>query len=129
MAPLANYRQETLPDHPHADLGAGHRPWTSLLLASERDSPETVGVAARSPLGIEGHLAHSIKRRVLPLLVARQVFDEMPAAYQKRLIVDSKTELVFESNGAGRRVSRIISVPSKPPRGKKGDVLLDELGS
>ncbi len=61
------------------------------------------------------------------VLVARQVFDEMPAAYQKRLIVDSKTELVFESNGSGRRVSRIISVPSKPPRGKKGDVLLDEL--
>jgi len=61
------------------------------------------------------------------VLVARQVFDEMPAAYQKRLIVDSKTELVFESNGSGRRVSRIISVPSKPPRGKKGDVLLDEI--
>ncbi len=61
------------------------------------------------------------------VLVARQVFEEMPAAYQKRLVVDSKTELVFESNAAGRCVSRIISVPSKPPRGKKGDVLLDEL--
>ena len=56
------------------------------------------------------------------VLVARQVFEEMPAAYQKRLVVDSKTELVFESNAAGRRISRIISVPSKPPRGKKGDV-------
>ena len=61
------------------------------------------------------------------VLVARQVFEELPAPYQKRLVVDSKTELVFESNGSGRRVSRIISVPSKAPRGKKGDVLLDEL--
>lgn len=61
------------------------------------------------------------------VLVARQVFEEMRTAYKKRLVVDAKTELVFESNSPGRRVSRIISVPSKPPRGKKGDVLLDEL--
>jgi hypothetical protein len=61
------------------------------------------------------------------ILIARQVFDELPLAYQKRLVVDSKTELAFESNGSGRRLSRILSVPSKPPRGKKGDCYLDEL--
>ena len=61
------------------------------------------------------------------ILIARQVFDELPLAYQKKLIVDSKTELAFESNSSSNRISRIISVPSKPPRGKKGDVLLDEL--
>ena len=61
------------------------------------------------------------------ILIARQVFEEMPLAYQKRLVTDSKTELAFESNAKGRRISRILSVPSKPPRGKKGDVLLDEL--
>ena len=61
------------------------------------------------------------------ILVARQVFEELPLAYQKKLVVDSKTELAFESNAPGRRVSRILSVPSKAPRGKKGDVLLDEL--
>ncbi len=61
------------------------------------------------------------------ILIARQVFEELPLAYQKRLVVDSKTELAFESNGAGRRLSRILSVPSKPPRGKKGDCYLDEL--
>lgn len=61
------------------------------------------------------------------ILLARQVFEEMPAAYQKRLVTDAKTELAFESNGAGRRLSCIISVPSKAPRGKKGDILLDEL--
>ena len=61
------------------------------------------------------------------ILTARQVFEEIPTAFQKRLSVDSKTELVFESNASARRVSRIISVPSKPPRGKKGDIVLDEL--
>jgi phage FluMu gp28-like protein len=61
------------------------------------------------------------------ILTARQVYEDIPTACQKRLSVDSKTELVFESNASGRRVSRIISVPSKPPRGKKGDIVLDEL--
>jgi hypothetical protein len=36
-------------------------------------------------------------------------------------------ELAFESNGAQHGLSRIISHPSKAPRGKKGDVVLDEL--
>jgi hypothetical protein len=61
------------------------------------------------------------------ILVARQVHEELPLAYQKRLVVDSKTELAFESNGATKRLSRILSHPSKAPRGKKGDVYLDEL--
>lgn len=61
------------------------------------------------------------------ILIARQVHEEMPLAYQKRLVVDSKTELAFESNGAAKRISRILSHPSKAPRGKKGDVYLDEL--
>lgn len=60
-------------------------------------------------------------------LVARQVYEEMPLAFQKKLITDAKTELAFESPGRGRHLSRIISVPSKAPRGKKGDVFLDEL--
>ena len=38
------------------------------------------------------------------ILVARQVHEELPLAYQKRLIVDSKTELAFESNGATKRL-------------------------
>lgn len=61
------------------------------------------------------------------ILVARQVHEELPLAFQKKLIVDSKTELAFESNGAHQRLSRILSNPSKAPRGKKGDVYLDEL--
>jgi phage FluMu gp28-like protein len=60
-------------------------------------------------------------------LVARQVHEDLPLAYQKKLVTDAKTELAFESNSAHRRLSRILSVPSKAPRGKRGDILLDEL--
>jgi hypothetical protein len=41
--------------------------------------------------------------------------------------VNSKAELAFESNAAHKRLARIISVPSKAPRGKKSDIYLDEL--
>jgi hypothetical protein len=58
---------------------------------------------------------------------ARQLAEELPLAYRKRLVADSKTELGFLSNGAAKRVSRILSLPSKAPRGRRGDVYLDEL--
>jgi phage FluMu gp28-like protein len=61
------------------------------------------------------------------ILTARQAFEELPPAYQKKLVVDSKSELAFESSSPGKPISRIISVPSKAPRGKKGDTVLDEL--
>ncbi len=58
---------------------------------------------------------------------ARQLAEELPLAFRKKLVTDSKTELGFLSNAASKRVSRIISNPSKAPRGKKGDLYLDEL--
>ncbi len=60
--------------------------------------------------------------------VARQLYEELPAPYRKRLVTDTRTELEFETNSGTRRGrSRIVSVPSKPPRGKHGTVYLDEL--
>jgi phage FluMu gp28-like protein len=61
------------------------------------------------------------------IVTARQLFEELPAAYQKKLVIDSRTELAFESNRSKGGLSRIISVPSKPPRGRRGDIYLDEL--
>jgi len=58
---------------------------------------------------------------------ARQIAEELPLAYRKKCVVDSKTELGYLSNGTSKRVSRIISNPSKAPRGKRGDAYLDEL--
>lgn len=56
-----------------------------------------------------------------------QLHDELPLEYQKKKAVDSKLEIAFESNSGHKRISRIISSPSKAPRGKKGDIYLDEL--
>ncbi len=60
------------------------------------------------------------------ILTARQIHEALPLAYQKRIRHDSKTELVFESNGPRKQESRILSAPSKAPRGKTADVFLDE---
>jgi len=58
---------------------------------------------------------------------ARAVHEDLPLAYQKRLAVDTKTELAFEPRTGGRRhQSRMISLPAKAPRGKDGDCYLDE---
>lgn len=57
----------------------------------------------------------------------QQMHEELPLEYQKRRVVDSKLEIAFSSNSASSRTSRIISNPSKAPRGKKGDIYLDEL--
>jgi phage FluMu gp28-like protein len=60
------------------------------------------------------------------ILIARQIHEGLPLAYQKRIKHDSKTELAFESNSAQKGESRILSAPSKAPRGKSADVYLDE---
>lgn len=58
---------------------------------------------------------------------AAQLHEELPLEFQKKKVVDSKLELGFRSNSSSKRVSRIISHPSRAPRGKKGDIYLDEL--
>lgn len=57
----------------------------------------------------------------------KQLHEELPLEFQRKLVVDSKLELGFKSNRSSGRVSRIISNPSKAPRGKTGDIYLDEL--
>ncbi len=61
------------------------------------------------------------------ILTVKEVHESLPLEYQKKISVDAKTELVFESNSASGKPSRISSFPSKPPRGRKGDIVLDEL--
>ncbi len=58
---------------------------------------------------------------------AAQLHEELPLEFQKKKVVDSKSELGFRSNSSNKRISRIISNPSRAPRGKKGDIYLDEL--
>ncbi len=79
----------------------------------------------------EGHnslfVSYNFEEAKERILLARQIHEDLPLAFQKRLVNDTKSELTFQSNGPRKGLSRIISHPSKAPRGLKGDLALDEL--
>ncbi len=56
---------------------------------------------------------------------AREFYDSIPKRYKKKVIHQTSTMLEFEDVG-GKTTSRLISLPCRPPRGKNGDVCLDE---
>lgn len=57
---------------------------------------------------------------------AKQFYDSIPDCdAKKKLIVDNKSMLVFQDKN-GITQSRLISIPCRPPRGKGGDISLDE---
>jgi len=57
---------------------------------------------------------------------AKQFYDSMPNCdAKKKLITDNKSMLCFQDKN-GITQSRLISIPCRPPRGKGGDISLDE---
>lgn len=56
---------------------------------------------------------------------ARQFYDSIPNRYKKKLVHQTATMLEFEDVGS-KTTSRLISLSCRPPRGKNGDVCLDE---
>ncbi len=58
---------------------------------------------------------------------AKLLYDTLPLKFKRNLIVDNKHSLEFEDS-TGRKRTRLISHPQRPPRGKGGhvDVYLDE---
>lgn len=58
---------------------------------------------------------------------AKQFYDSIPRQYKKKLIHQTATMLEFEDVG-GKTTSRLISLPCRPPRGRNGDICLDEFG-
>lgn len=59
------------------------------------------------------------------LMIARRAYESLPLGMRKTLVTDTKTEMSFAGSRGGE--SRIVVHPSKAPRGRKGDVYLDEL--
>lgn len=60
---------------------------------------------------------------------AKQFYDSIPDCdAKKKLIVDNKSMLVFQDK-SGITQSRLISIPCRPPRGKGGDISLDEFAT
>ena len=89
------------------------------------------GGAGPQPLARQLHgrvfVSYNLDDAKVKIATARQLYEELPLAFQKKLVSDSKTELAFGSNSGQQRISRIISNPSKAPRGRTGDTYLDEL--
>ena len=56
---------------------------------------------------------------------ARQFYDSIPKRYKKKLIHQTATMLEFADVG-GETTSRLISLPCRQPRGRNGDICLDE---
>jgi phage FluMu gp28-like protein len=49
----------------------------------------------------------------------------MPEKYRKKIKFETKTSIEFYDKG-GKTTSRLISIACRPPRGKPGDIVLDE---
>lgn len=56
---------------------------------------------------------------------ARQFYDSIPKRYKKKLVHQTATMLEFADVG-GKTTSRLISLPCRQPRGRNGDICLDE---
>lgn len=72
------------------------------------------------------HTSYNLADAKLKIDEAKRLHEGMPLAYQKKLITDTRTELVFQGNGRRAGRSKIKSMPARAPRGVNGDVYLDE---
>ena len=57
---------------------------------------------------------------------AKEFYHSIPAKYKKELASESKTSMEFYDKGK-RTVSRLISIACRPPRGRGGDIVFDEM--
>jgi phage FluMu gp28-like protein len=72
------------------------------------------------------YVSYSLDDAVEKIRIAAEFFDSIPElARPKKIISRTKTRLEFLDLN-GRSVSRLISLPCKQPRGKGGDISLDE---
>lgn len=55
----------------------------------------------------------------------KMLAESLPDGFRKKMVEDSKTAVAFADPNSGN-TSRILSLPSKAPRGKGGDLYLDE---
>ena len=62
------------------------------------------------------------------IIYARALYDTIPLAFKKKLVVDNKKSLEFENVSGKRGRTRIISHAQREPRGKGGNtkIILDE---
>lgn len=57
----------------------------------------------------------------------KEFYQTIPARYRKKIASETKTAVEFY-DADGKTVSRLISIACRPPRGRGGDIVLDEMG-
>jgi phage FluMu gp28-like protein len=70
-------------------------------------------------------VSYNFEDAVEKIRAARMLYDTIPVKHKKKLAVDNKTMLEFYDVG-GKTTSRLISIACRPPRGRSGDIVLDE---
>lgn len=57
---------------------------------------------------------------------AKEFYESIPTKHKKKLVSATKTSLEFKDK-SGKTVSRLISIACRPPRGRGGDIVFDEM--
>ncbi|MBW8003096.1 MAG: hypothetical protein FVQ80_13935 [Planctomycetes bacterium] len=70
-------------------------------------------------------VSYSLEDAKEKIAFAREFYFSLPKKYRKELVSDTKTSLEF-LDGGGKTRSRLLSLPCRQPRGKGGDISLDE---
>jgi phage FluMu gp28-like protein len=57
---------------------------------------------------------------------AKEFYHSIPSKYKKKLVSETKTTMEFYDKGE-KTTSRLISIACRPPRGRGGDIVFDEM--
>ncbi|MDR2484977.1 MAG: hypothetical protein LBD55_06250 [Treponema sp.] len=71
------------------------------------------------------YVSYNMEDAVEKIRAAKMLYDSIPIGHKKILITDNKTSLEFLDINK-KTTSRLISIPCRPPRGRGGDIVLDE---
>ena len=74
---------------------------------------------------VKQFVSYSLDDAKEKILYAKELFYSLPVRYRKKVVSETKTQFDLLDTD-GKTVSRLISLPCKPPRGRGGDISLDE---
>ncbi|MDR1074524.1 MAG: hypothetical protein LBL45_12795, partial [Treponema sp.] len=71
------------------------------------------------------YVSYNMEDAVEKIRAAKMLYESIPKRHKKILVTDNKTSLEFLDTNK-KTTSRLISIPCRPPRGRGGDIVLDE---
>jgi phage FluMu gp28-like protein len=73
------------------------------------------------------YVSYNMEDAVEKIRAAKMLYESIPKRHKKILVTDNKTSLEFLDTN-NKTTSRLISIACRPPRGRSGDIVLDEFG-